>query len=394
MDKFSESLKFECRSEEFPIASIDSDKLFGYARWLQKGNLLGGDEKISKEVERLYRIAAEHGHSKANINLQNGAFRGDFIFESDEHVRFSDVLIEQGVATGYYFVGKLLYSGAGTLQQDPEMALRFFRRAADFGSAEAQFLLAEKLSPKDVAPAVAESMYLCAARQGHAGAGVSLGIYYRELGKFQKALEAFQLGVAGGSSTSASFLSKGFSGVDDQDSIYYMGQEKDFERSRRYKEIWRLLAGWSYASPVVPEINYVLPLPPSKIPEWDGTLKWIEMRKANVAPERPSEDLIEQLAREKNLDPATGKPMPGSPAFSNANFPVRICWTGTACPTSGYWKVIWPISGQLARPDVIQYFEEGAIFPTQVIRTYHPRYWPMKDKWTSKVSGVEWGLMG
>ncbi|MFF7706173.1 DUF6396 domain-containing protein [Pseudomonas sp. NPDC007930] len=212
--------------------------------------------------------------------------------------------------------------------------------------------------------------------------------------EYEKAMQAFQLGVSAGDSIAASFLEKGFRERHKPGSTYDIGQDIDIERAARYEAIGERLYGWSYANPNVPEIDEIVPLPPAKLPEWDGTLKWVKERKANIAPEKPSEDLIERLAREKNLDPATGEPMPGSPAFSNANFPVRICWTGIACPTSGYWKVIWPISGQLARPDVIQYFEKGAIFPTQVIRTYHPRYWPMKDKWISKVSGVEWGLMG
>ncbi|WP_039791998.1 DUF6396 domain-containing protein, partial [Pseudomonas agarici] len=76
---------------------------------------------------------------------------------------------------------------------------------------------------------------------------------------------------------------------------------------------WSLLANYSYANPSVPEINEILPLPPAKLPAWDGKLQWLEARLANVRPQKPHEALIQQLAKAKLLEPATGKPMPGSP---------------------------------------------------------------------------------
>ncbi len=58
------------------------------------------------------------------------------------------------------------------------------------------------------------------------------------------------------------------------------------------------------------------PLPPAKLPAWDGKLKWVEEREANIPPPKPSEALIEQLAKAMVLDPKTGKPLPGSPVYS------------------------------------------------------------------------------
>ena len=81
MDRLSQTranLAFTCRHERIPEASADSDLLFKYARWLQKNNQLKEDPAVDAEVERLYRIAAEHQHYKASINLINGAFRGHF----------------------------------------------------------------------------------------------------------------------------------------------------------------------------------------------------------------------------------------------------------------------------------------------------------------------------
>ncbi len=67
-----EKLTFTCVHETIPQPSAGADVLFQYARWLQKNNQLKQDETVDAEIERLYRIAAENGHYKANINLQNG----------------------------------------------------------------------------------------------------------------------------------------------------------------------------------------------------------------------------------------------------------------------------------------------------------------------------------
>ncbi|MFH7090671.1 DUF6396 domain-containing protein [Klebsiella pneumoniae] len=52
-------------------------------------------------------------------------------------------------------------------------------------------------------------------------------------------------------------------------------------------------------------------------PEWDGKLKWLEEREANVPPPKPSAALIEKLAKAKQLNPATGRPLPTSPDSGN-----------------------------------------------------------------------------
>ncbi|MGS1866875.1 hypothetical protein [Klebsiella michiganensis] len=71
-------LAFTCKHQIIPETSADTDVLFNYARWLQKNNLINRDKTVDAEIARLYRIAAENGHYKASINLQNGALRGRF----------------------------------------------------------------------------------------------------------------------------------------------------------------------------------------------------------------------------------------------------------------------------------------------------------------------------
>ena len=112
-------LAFTCAHEQIPESSTESDVLFQYARWLQKNNQLKQDKNVDVEIERLYRIAAENGHYKANINLQNGAMRGHFQLRGDEHLRLSQQLIDAGVATGYYFVGIFLQTGRCRTEAGP-----------------------------------------------------------------------------------------------------------------------------------------------------------------------------------------------------------------------------------------------------------------------------------
>ncbi|MBD8237919.1 SEL1-like repeat protein [Pseudomonas fluorescens] len=301
-------LAFDCVHEQIPASSAEADELFEYARWLQKNNLLKQDKSVDAEIERLYRIAAENGHYKANINLQNGTMRGQFALRGADHLRLSQQLIEANVATGYYFIGVFLKNGSAGLKQDTAMSLRYFRKAADQGSAQAQYDVGDILAPIGIAPNIARQMRRCSAEQGNGKAARELGVDLSTDGQYQEALEAFQLGLIAGDSTSASFLSKGFIGPKSDDRLYYLGQHEDLERAERYKKIWRILANYSYADPKVPEINEILPLPPAKFPAWDGKLQWLEARLANIPPPKPSEALIQQLAKAKLLEPATGRP--------------------------------------------------------------------------------------
>ncbi|NMY08633.1 sel1 repeat family protein [Pseudomonas veronii] len=392
-----EKLTFTCVHETIPQPSAGADVLFQYARWLQKNNQLKQDETVDAEIERLYRIAAENGHYKANINLQNGAMRGYFQLRGDEHLRLSQRLIDEGVATGYYFVGIFLQQGSAGLKQDPEMALRYYRKAADSGNAQAQTYVGKKLAPSDMAPDIARQMRRCAAEQGNGEAARALGVNLQGKGRYQEALEAFQLGVAAGDSTSAYSLGKVFRNPPPTDELDYLGQQEDLERAERYNKISKVLGNYSYAHPKVPEINDILPLPPAKLPAWDDKLKWLEERLANVPPENPSDALINQLTNAMVLDPETGKPMPGSPSFSETNFLGPTCTSGKACPQSGYWKITWSGHGgfyQLVERNTARYFSQGEIMPMALVDFYQKRLWPLSEKYRQRHKEVTWGLLG
>ncbi|EPA91484.1 MULTISPECIES: sel1 repeat family protein [Pseudomonas] len=394
LNEIKADLAFTCVHEQFPSPSTEADVLFQYARWLQKNNQLKEDKSVDLEIERLYRIAAENGHYKANINLQNGAMRGHFQLRGDEHLRLSERLISEGVATGYYFVGIFLQQGSAGLKQDPEMALRYYRKAADHGNAQAQYYVGDKLASSDMAPDIARQMRRCAAEQGHGEAAIELGINLKNKKQYHEALEAFQLGVAAGDSTSAYKLGKIFRNPPPTDELDYLAQQEDVERSERYEKISKVLGNYSYAKPNVPEINEILPLPPAKLPAWDGKLQWLEERLANVPPEKPSTALINQLSKAKLLDPATGRGLPGSPAFSQAHLSAPYCYSGQVCPVSGYWKIGWlPRLHSVKDGSETRYFKQGEILPMQLVERYHLRTWPFSDKITRSEQAVEWRLL-
>jgi hypothetical protein len=373
-----DNLAFTCKHETLPQASADSDVLFQYARWLQKNNQLKQEPSTDVEIERLYRIAAENGHYKSNINLQSGSLRGKFKLRGHEHLRFSQDLIDANVATGYYFVSLMVRSGIADLKADMEMSLRYLRKAADEGSAQAQYEIGDALAPSDRAPDVARQMRRCAAEQGQGSAALALAVDLQLDKQYRDAVEAYQLGVAAGNESSASFLRHGFRGPEPTNELYYLAQETDLERADRYDKIWSILADYSYAHPKVPEINEILPLPPAKLPPWDGKLQWLEAREANVPPEKPSPELIRRLTEDLKLDPATGRPMPGAKGFSQAHLSAEQCVAGTKCQVSGWWQVVE--HRELHTPDgqpIVRHFEQGDVFPVERMRYYRDRIWPL-----------------
>ncbi|MDW5419203.1 DUF6396 domain-containing protein [Iodobacter sp. CM08] len=351
LDNIKAKQAFTCAYEKdhLPEQPKEADTLFLYARWLQKNNLLKQDTNIYPEIARLYRIAAANGHYKANINLQNGMTDGSLEGSIIEVLDLNDQLVKENIPTGFYNIGYYIEHGYG-YDENPELALKYFRKSANMGSPAGQFYVGEKLDPADMAPEVAEKMLRCAAEQGHGEAAISVAIGYKTLKKrYSDALISFQLGVKAGSENAASFMEHGFEGLPSTNELYYLGQTKDDERSRRYKAIGAVLGRYSYLKPTVEEIDDIVPLPPAKLPPWDGSLKWLKMHEANIAPAKPSDELIAKLAKAKGLDPASGMPLallkktevvPPAPAAITTPSRVALgtlCHNGLPCPEAGLW---------------------------------------------------------
>ncbi|UJB30655.1 DUF6396 domain-containing protein [Chromobacterium sp. Beijing] len=305
-------LAFSCRYEAdaSPAPEPELQQIFEYARFMQKNNLLDPQTSANVEIARLYRIAAAHGHVKANYNLQNGLRRGDFNGSVIEVLDLNGQLIAAQIPAGYYLLGVYVNSGFGYSAND-ELALRYFRKAADLGNPPAQYYVGNKLVSGFIGQRniqqVGYQMKRCAAEQGHAEAGLEYAIHLDAEGQRVEALKYYQLAVKAGDSVSAYSLSEEFL-VSSPGSTGSLGLAYDAERSHRYDILRKTLADWSYRQPTVPDIDDIVPLPPATLPEWDGKIQWLRDHEAGVAPLAPSEERLRALAEAKRLDPATGLP--------------------------------------------------------------------------------------
>jgi hypothetical protein len=351
-------LAFTCVHEKdrIPPRDPEADQLYVHARWLRKNNLLKKDPLVYPQIERLIRIATAHGHDKANLELRNMIGRG--LAASDDPVKetldLTQELIDRGIPGGYYDMGRYLATGYG-VKQDADLALKYYRKSADLGSPEGQYLVGDKLTgvDDDAVRSIGAAIWHCAAEQGHGKAASDLGIWLGIDKNYPEALRAFHLGAKAGNDTAASFASKGFRGPTDE--MYYLGQQKDEERYKRYQAIWSFLADYSYLQPKVPEIDAIVPLPPAKLPAWDGSFQWLKAHEANVPPPLPSEERIREMAKAKHLDPETGRPLkvkkaevapePAPPAVSAYQAPALPMLplgttraSGEACGQAGMWE--------------------------------------------------------
>jgi len=383
------NLAFTCARETDHLPPLDpkTDSLFLYARHLQKQP----GPKNFNEMARYYRIAAAHGHYKANHNLQLLVSQGfaDSPAPSRETIDLAAQLISQGVPGGYFDMGHYLELGYG-VTRDEELALRYFRRAADLGNPEAQDYIANLLAPVEKAPNISLQMRQCSANQGYGEAASTLGIYRMDDKFYSEAIVAFQRGVQAGSALSALALEEGFKGQPQSNELHYLALAADPERARRYKLIRKFINSNDGRNPKVPDIDKIVPLPPAKLPEWDGTFQWQKEQDAAVPPQKPADDLVQRLAKEKNLDPATGLPLGTSSKTERLPLGTKIR-TGERCPQGGRW-----CEPHVARikPDATRCFKEGDVMPPLVYED--PRLIPGLDRLLGKrqrISDVGWQLI-
>jgi uncharacterized protein len=310
------NLAFTCAYEKdaIPPRDPEADQLYVHARWLRKNNLLKEDPQVYPKIERLIRIATAYGHDKANLELRQmigkGTAQSDNI--TKETLDLTEELIQRGIPGGYYDMGRYLERGYG-VKQDKDLARRYYRKSADMGSPEGQYAVGDLLTSVDeeATKSIGAQMWQCAVEQGHGKAGLELGLWFASTlrKRYPEALQAFQLATMAGNDLAASFLSDGFNDPAATDEMNYLGQQKDVERYKRYLAIGNFLGAYSYLNPKVPEIDRIVPLPPAKLPPWDGSFQWLKTHEANVPPPLPSEERIQEMARAKHLDPETGRPL-------------------------------------------------------------------------------------
>ncbi len=306
-------LAFVCTHEasRIPPRDAEADQLYRHARWLVKANVLKQDPAAYPPIERLLRIATAHGHYRANIELRSMLDKGQ-AHSADPMNEAIDLVqdpIKRGIPASYYDMGWYVEHGYA-VDADRELAFKYYRKAADLGNPEGHYLVGDLLNDRSKhGPGIAAiglAMQRCAADQGHAKAANEVGIDVRQKGLLPEAMEYFQLAAMAGSDQAADSLAEAF-GKNQRNPIYDLGQSIDPERQERYKKISDFLFDYSYLNAHVPELDSIVPLPPAKLPLWDGKFTWLETHKANVPPPLPTEERIAEMAKAKGLDPKTGR---------------------------------------------------------------------------------------
>gem|GEM_PF-5737445 len=186
----------------------------------------------------------------------------------------------------------------------------YLRKAADLGSREAQYTVAEMLADIEDSEEtqeafkfrlnLVEQLWACASEQGLGEASGNLGSFLRLDKRYDEALKVSHQGVKNGDSISALVLSHAFESEVQADNLNFLDVSPDDERVKRYHMISSYLSRYDYLQPKVPDLDEIVPLPPAKLPKWDGKIafqRWYE----GEAPPKPSEALMQKLANQAGL---------------------------------------------------------------------------------------------
>lgn len=312
------NLETQCVHEKRPAISPETKQLYDYALYQDMHNMWNGKkgDVIWQSTLPYYRIAAANGDYKANIRLQYLLKTQRIKTDNNinEVLALNEMLSQQLPATAYYNTYLYLQLGYGIKTKEKLERFAFLRKAAEMGSREAQYELSEMvLSINDKESLnfrikLSEQLLSCSAAQGSNNSAGALGLDYKIEKRFQDSIKTFHLGVKNGNSLSARQLYKAFSGEYDKGNEHSLGVNRDLERAKRYEIIARFLSRNDYLFPTVPDLDEIVPLPPAKLPPWDGKIafqRWFE----GPSPEKPSDELMQKLAKQSGLDWQTGLPL-------------------------------------------------------------------------------------
>ena len=307
------ALEFTCQKEELPPLSEETQQLYNYALYHDLHNMWTGDkgDEVWNGLARYYRIAAANGDYKANVRLQyllnTGRISTDMP-QTEVH-NLNEELAKQLPATAYYNLYGYLDVGYG-VRTEKDGKYAYLRKAADLGSREAQYVIAEMLADIEDSEETQEAfkyrlnlvkqLRSCASEQGLGEVSSNLGISLQMDKKYQEALKVFHQGVKNGDSISALVLSHAFESGVQADNLNFLDVSPDDERVKRYHMISSYLSRYDYLQPKVPDLDEIVPLPPAKLPKWDGKIafqRWYE----GEAPPKPSEALMLKLANQAGL---------------------------------------------------------------------------------------------
>ena len=307
------ALEFTCKKEVQPPLSEETQQLYNYALYHDLHNMWTGEkgDEVWNGLARYYRIAAANGDYKANVRLQyllnTGRISTDMP-QTEVH-NLNEELAKQLPATAYYNLYGYLDVGYGVRTEEGGK-YAYLRKAADLGSREAQYTVAEMLADIEDSEEtqeafkfrlnLVEQLWACASEQGLGEASGNLGSFLRLDKRYDEALKVSHQGVKNGDSISALVLSHAFESGVQADNLNFLDVSPDDERVKRYHMISSYLSRYDYLQPKVPDLDEIVPLPPAKLPKWDGKIafqRWYE----GEAPPKPSEALMQKLANQAGL---------------------------------------------------------------------------------------------
>ncbi|AMP02422.1 sel1 repeat family protein [Collimonas pratensis] len=269
--------EFTCIQQAAVVPPIDPEADL----WFEKGMAVTSEDKYEEDKDyktaaALWTKAAQRKHWKAQNNLAGLYLRGKGVpLDVEKALQLTEEAMAWGVPQAWDNMGSYHMQGVGGLKPDATVAYAFWQKAADMGAPGAQTLLGGQLlasydSPKNgfwANKKIGLQMLECALSQGQGAAARKLGLEYERQktseGKL-RALAYYQDGVKFGDQDSADALEIAF----ESGPLNYAAPFVDHDRERRYQVFGKALRD----NPDLrfPNLDKVLPLPPAKLPYWDG----------------------------------------------------------------------------------------------------------------------------
>ena len=240
------------------------------------------NEKNWKEAERLWKMASGKGNWKAMLNLsslyEKGQGEDGFLVSANPYlsVQIAEDAMILGIPAGFERMGSFHSSGLGGIRQDASRAWAFWELAANMGNPQALTRIGKAITAAYDDPdalvwnnrETGLKMLECAASQADGEAGFELGL---DLGgtdmstqeERSRALLALHHAVGFGSHDAAAHLFGSFNQGN------RIAKQIDKDRAERYFQFAEILSH----NPDLrfPNLDKIVPLPPAKLPHWDGT---------------------------------------------------------------------------------------------------------------------------
>ena len=280
---------FTCTVEAENVPPIDAqaDAWFLEAQALEDPSIYV-DDRDYKKIVTLTRQASDQHHWKAMLNLASLYLENrDPPHNEQDAVKLVEKAVRLGIPAAYDRMGTYYLNATG-VKGDATKAYAYFQKAAEMGNPHSMTFLGEKISATWDSPAdgfwanypVALKMLECAFGQGYGQAAYSLHFLYAKTRAADgtltgegtpeekaRALRTLHEGIKLGCADCARDISSEFRKPSKPADSLVPGI--DMARSERYELLYDALS--FNPNRRFPNLDKILPLPPAKLPPWDGT---------------------------------------------------------------------------------------------------------------------------